>query len=230
MLFDTEKTSPFASARYLGQFRNCYLIVEISQELWVLDQHAFHERILFEEFVTSFRAEQDIPVQDLLAPVMVPIPRGLGSFLNEEQARIEALGFRYEALETSAAVHGFPAFLPIAKVAPVFEEILVRCAALGGAGVAEVHPLVIKINQMKQEFSELGIHPSSLNREDVFHLFFATMACHSAVRAGDPLNEELVRRLLLRAGDVDFYAHCPHGRPVLRKFTNEDVARWFERL
>jgi DNA mismatch repair protein MutL len=66
--------------------------------------------------------------------------------------------------------------------------------------------------------------------ESVFHLMNATLACHSAVRAGDPLSDEQVRRLLLRAGEVDFFAHCPHGRPVFKRWKKKEVSEWFHRI
>lgn len=221
---------PFSRARYLGQFANCYLLLEAQGDMFVVDQHAFHERILFEELILSFE-KQTIPQQQLLAPVLVPLPPGASGLVAVEAKRLSRLGFTVEILASnSVAVHAFPAFIQVGRVAEVFDEVLARIFAFAGHSAADVHPLMIKAQSVRDELSGLGIHPSSLEGTAVYHLFFATMACHSAVRAGDPLNEELVRRLLSRAGDVDFFAHCPHGRPVMRRFTDKDVASWFMRI
>jgi DNA mismatch repair protein MutL len=196
VLFQEKKDSPFDQAKYLGQFSNCYLILEMNSELWLIDQHAFHERILFEEFTRSHK-ENTIARQSMLTPLLISVDPDSFSKACDYQEKILATGFEIEILKNNQiALHSYPAFLNIEKVTHIFEEMLSKFV---------------------------------LN-EDAFHLVFATMACHSAVRAGDPLNEELALRLLKRAGDVDFYAHCPHGRPVIRKFSLKDVESWFQRI
>ncbi|MFK7873014.1 MAG: DNA mismatch repair endonuclease MutL [Oligoflexales bacterium] len=62
------------------------------------------------------------------------------------------------------------------------------------------------------------------------HHTLATIACHSAVRAGDELGEQQLQGLLAQAKDVDFFHNCPHGRRVLRWFTKKDVEGWFDRI
>lgn len=196
VLFEEKKSSPFDQAKYLGQFLNCYLILEVNSELWLLDQHAFHERILFEE-LTCLHKENKIQKQPLLTPLILELNSECFSHACDYQDKIASLGFETEILKNhQIAIHSHPSFLPIGKIAPVLEEML----------------------------SQLTIN------DDAFHLVFATMACHSAVRSGDPLNAELALRLLQRAENVDFYAHCPHGRPVIRKFSQRDVESWFQRI
>ncbi len=222
---------PFAKASFLGQFKNCYLLLESNSELWIIDQHAFHERILFEEFVSAAKKEGRVPQQELITPVLVPVPSGVGEVVAQEQQRWQDLGFRVETMSTnSVAIHAFPVLISPNRIVPLFEEILARMVAILGISTSDVHPLLLRARELKPEMAALGLHSSSLSHESVYHLLYATMACHAAVRAGEPLNSELVRRLLLRAKDVDFYAHCPHGRPVWRKFTEADVALWFARV
>ena len=231
VLFDAQPLQgPFAQARYLGQYLNCYLLLETQSELLVVDQHAFHERVLFEEFMRSHES-QKVPLQQMLTPLLVPMPRSMAPVVFEAHAQLRELGFEIELLTNETiAVHAYPAFLQADRVASVFDEVVARVLVLSDVSTSDVHPLLVKASQAKDQMTTLGQHARSLAGRDVFHLFFATMACHAAVRAGDPLSPELVRRLLARAGDVDFYAHCPHGRPVYRRFLESDVAQWFCRI
>ena len=233
---NTNKSSPikenlFQSAKFLGQFANCYLLLEISNELWVIDQHAFHERILYEEILKS-HLEHKVPKQDLMSPIIIPSNEILTSIIFEQKNKIDSLGFDIEALKNGhIAIHAFPSFLTTQKVPEIFDEIITRIIAINGLPQSEAHPLLEKANKVTKGIQEeFNLQPTQLKEQDIYHLLFATMACHSAVRAGDPLNEELVKRLLGRSNDVDFYAHCPHGRPVIRKFTNKDVSSWFQRI
>lgn len=220
-----------ADCRYLGQFAQCYLLFQSDGDLLVVDQHAFHERVLYEELSRAARQSNSLPKQEMLSPLLVPVPRSVAGVVAEASAAFEKLGFAVEALgESQIAVHSFPAFLPVSRAAEVFEEVLARVVSLSDLPEAEVHPLLLRASSVRGEFASLGIHERSLEAESVFHMMHATMACHAAVRAGDPLNEELVRRLVLRSSDVDFFAHCPHGRPVYRRLKEKEVAEWFLRI
>ncbi len=221
----------FSNAKFLGQYADCYLILEIDKDLWIVDQHAFHERILFEEILQNHN-EHKTPRQDLLAPIIIPSTEILSEIIIENKEKILALGFEIEKLKNNhIAIHAFPSFLNLQKVPDIFDDIIVRLVAIHGLPQGETHPLYEKINKVTKGIQEeLNLQPTQLKGKDVFHLLFATMACHSAIRAGDPLNSELVQRLLQRAGDVDFFSHCPHGRPVIRKFSSKDVSSWFQRI
>ncbi|APJ03577.1 DNA mismatch repair endonuclease MutL [Silvanigrella aquatica] len=226
-----QKENIFQSAKFLGQFANCYILLEIQNEMWIVDQHAFHERILFEEIMQSHLSHK-VPKQDLISPIIIPSNEILTSIVLEQKEKIFSLGFDIEGLKNgSIAIHAFPSFLTTQKVPQIFDEIMARIIAINGLPQSEPHPLIEKANLVTIGIQEeLSLQPSQIKEQDIYHLLFATMACHNAVRAGDPLNEELVKRLLARANDVDFYAHCPHGRPVIRKFTNKDISAWFQRI
>lgn len=229
VLFKSDARGPFSDANYLGQFDNCYLVLEVQGDMFVIDQHAFHERILYEEFTLAFE-KSGVAQQELLAPVLVKLPRGVAGLVTDQTESILQLGFRFEKMnEDTLALHAFPAFLPVDKAASSFDEVLARCLALGDALQLNAHPLLVKAKNAREEWILAGMHPQSLKGRDVFHMFHATVACHSAVRAGDQLSAELVRRLLARAGDVNFFEHCPHGRPVYRRFSKSDVSQWFAR-
>lgn len=182
----------FDNAKYLGQFANCYLILEIKTELWVIDQHAFHERILFEEILNSHKNNK-VPRQDLITPIIVPSTSNLTNIVFDQKGKIFSLGFEIEALSNGhIAIHSFPSFLNTQKVPEVFDEIIVRIIALSGIPQTETHPLLEKANKVTKGIKEdLNLPPTSLEGTDIFHILFATMACHNAIRAGDPSTKNL---------------------------------------
>lgn len=219
-----------AGARFLGQFARCYLIIELNRQLWVVDQHAFHERILFEEY-RALDAGSPVARQGLLTPIFVPIPPAVGPLLAEAADVFDGLGFEIEwvAKMESLAVHAFPAFLRARIVARVMDEVICRILGALEPTFENDHPLLARAARIRQAWADEGRSFASVKSADMFHLFYATIACHSAVRAGEELHADQIAYLLGRAADVDFSAHCPHGRPVLRKFALQDVEAWFER-
>ncbi|WP_338637587.1 DNA mismatch repair endonuclease MutL [Spirobacillus cienkowskii] len=230
-ILPTGSPNIFESAKLLGQYANCYILIELNSELWIIDQHAFHERILFEEILTT-HLKQKIVKQDLITPMIIPLNKVISTIILEHEKQISSLGFNFEVLQNgNIAIHSFPNLLQLNKVTETFDEIIARIIAIHGLPQSEVHPILEKAASLTKGIqNEFLRSPTELGEKEVYHMLFATMACHSAVRAGDPLNDELIKRLLNRAKDVDFFAHCPHGRPVIRKFTNKDIASWFQRI
>lgn len=228
----TSSKSPLFNADYLGQFKSCYLLFQAQEDLLVVDQHAFHERILFEELAQQIEGEQGLARQSLLAPLTVPIPPAIADVLKDEEESLQRLGFEIEVLPSarSVALHALPTQVDVSKAASLFDDVIARLLAVRGFLSGDAHPLFQRAHRLSQEWLAENVRPASLSRREIFHLHLATVACHSAVRSGDPLNPELVRRLLLRGMDVDFFAHCPHGRPVWRRWTANDVAQWFSRV
>ncbi|NBW80502.1 DNA mismatch repair endonuclease MutL [bacterium] len=223
---------PLGHATYLGQFNNCYLLFESGEDLLVVDQHAFHERVLFEELALQIESDQGLARQSLLAPLTVPVPQAIAEVLREEEKSLLRLGFELEILPSgrSVALHSLPTQVETSKAAMLFDDVVSRLLAVKQFSAADAHPLLQRAQRLSQEWLDVGVRPANLSRREIFHLHIATVACHSAVRSGDPMNPELVRRLLLRGTEVDFFAHCPHGRPVWRRWSAKDVAEWFSRV
>ncbi|MFZ9520314.1 MAG: DNA mismatch repair endonuclease MutL [Silvanigrellaceae bacterium] len=223
---------PLGNATYLGQYNNCYLLFDAGDDLLVVDQHAFHERILFEELAVQIESDHGLARQSLLAPLTVPVPPPVVEVLKEEEKNLLRLGFEIEILPSgkSVALHSLPTQVEISKASMLFDDVVSRLLAVKQFSMADAHPLLQRALRQSQEWLEVGVRPANLSRREIFHLHIATVACHSAVRSGDPMNPELVRRLLLRGLEVDFFAHCPHGRPVWRRWTSKDVAQWFARI
>jgi len=175
----------WGSLRFVAQLRNLYLICEGDEGLFVLDQHAAAERVQFHRLKQQF-AHERLASQALLFPVTIQLePRHLEA-IEERGQQIEQLGFELRHRgESQVSIHQVPKLLQRADPARLVLELLDELARQGRA------------------FSQ-GMDT-----------ILATMACHSAVRAGDVLTPEECRALLLELDGADFSGHCPHGRPIV---------------
>ena len=192
---------PYTSLRYVGQIGKCFLVCESHDAFVLIDQHAAHERVLFEQFVARART-QGYAMQQLLIPQTIPlIPQEVAA-LEEAAEFLQPLGFQIEAAgERAVRVRAHPAILKGREIAP---EVRALAASLvqGGRGASTV---------------------------ELLERAAATVACHAAWRAGDVMQADDVARLLRDMETVDLSAYCPHGRPVVFRAKWEEVGRWFGR-
>jgi DNA mismatch repair protein MutL len=194
-------TGPWSSLRYVGQVGRCFLVCESAEAMLLIDQHAAHERVLYEELSQTIRAG-NYPSQRLLSPIAVPLPPTEVAALQAETELLDRLGFEIEpGGERLVRVRAYPTLLKPTDVASEVRDIAASLSQ-GGQG---------------QSTSE------RLER------FVATLACHAAFRAGDPMFEADVVRLLQQMDRVDLAAHCPHGRPVWMRAKFDEMGRWFHR-
>ena len=179
--------------RPLGQVLDGYLVAEGPEGVVLIDQHAAHERILFNRF--RARLEDGLAQsQALLLPVVVELdPARMATLAGEEQA-LSSLGFEVEAFGPRAArVMAAPAETPPARIEAAFLEVLA------------------------------GLRNRSLDEA------LASLACHSAVRFGDPLEPAEQRRLIEELESTTPDATCPHGRPTRLVLDWQDLKRHFRR-
>ena len=187
--------------RYLGQYARCYLLGQLGQRLVLIDQHAAHERILFEQLRRQFQ-EKKVVVQNLLVPMLIELDPSQMTSVDDKQELLLRLGFVVEPFGgNTAAIKGAPMLL--------------------GQRSPE--------RPLKALLDELEDVDSTTDTVELFHKPISTMACHSAVRSGDPMDREEVAALLKQMDDVDLAAFCPHGRPVIVFLEHGEVARWFNR-
>jgi DNA mismatch repair protein MutL len=188
----------FASLRYVGQHARTYLLCEApGGALVVVDQHASHERLLFQRLREAWAARR-LPVQPLLIPRVVTVPPATARALEGAVEELSRVGLELEPFGgESFAVKGAP-------------------AALGGVDLQRL--LVDLAAQL--EHLQRG---SAL--DDAFHDLLATMACHAAIRARQEVGAEEARALLDGLDAVDFKARCPHGRPVVFELSLADLER-----
>lgn len=192
---------------YLGQLFATYLLCEYQDELLIIDQHAAHERVLFERLRRAHG--QTLSSQRLLFPVHLELDEKRASLVSEYEAALHQLGF---------------------EVRPFSGKTFALTSApdLGQYGRgAQVHSEPERL--LRLVLDELEEHGRSdvLQKRD--ELLLATMACHAATRAGDVLDESRARALLVALDDVSLSPYCPHGRPVLWRLDRSEIERRFHR-
>jgi DNA mismatch repair protein MutL len=184
------------------QLHHAYLVLETPEGMLVIDQHALHERILFEQLKERFRTGT-LEAQRLLIPEPVE--------LSAEQAA-KTLERRGELAELGLGVEDFGGGTLLVTSYP---------AILGKTPPAEILKSVVDY------FAGQDRLPS---REHLLNELMSLMACHAAVRSGDPLTPDEVSALIAQRHLVQDVHHCPHGRPTALLFTRHDLDRQFRRV
>ena len=198
----------FGDLRLLGQLLGSYLLLEERRGLLLVDQHAAHERVLYERLRSSW-LEGKVERQGLLVPATVELEAAAVTALVEHGEVIEALGFEVDPFgERTVAIRAVPALLvdrdPIELIRGLADELR--------SGV------------------ELGapMRPGTRILEGADRLF-ATLACHSARRAGEVLDPTEQRALLESVDAIPWAPSCPHGRPIAVPVTLTEIERRFGR-
>jgi DNA mismatch repair protein MutL len=194
---------PASGFRLVGQLLHAYLLAESSSGLVVIDQHAAHERLLFEQLQAQARSRQ-VASQTLLFPKMLTLGPEEIELLGKYGEAITQLGIELQDFGGGSYIlKALPALLAHLPPEEVLGDILDRYRA-----------------------GDQGERRGASGRLDSI---LATMACKAAIKAGQPLKEEEMAHLLLQIEDAGVFSHCPHGRPVMKFFTKNDMKRWFRR-
>jgi DNA mismatch repair protein MutL len=188
----------FASLRYLGQHARTYLLCEApGGALVVVDQHASHERLLFQRLRAALQ-DRALAVQPFLLPQVVTLPSAAARALEAGLPELSRLGLDVEPFGGDAfSVKGAP-------------------AALGGVDLAAL------LGDLAGQLAEVE-RGSALDQ--ALHDLLATMACHAAVRANEEVSPEEARALLAGLDGIDFKGRCPHGRPVVFELPLAELER-----
>lgn len=192
----------FSSLRLIGQFNLTYIICESEGSLILIDQHAAHERIGFEQFKRSFEAN-GLSQQRLLTPLSFDLPPHEAERLRSCLTELERFALVLDEFgENSFVLKAHPALLKDCDWQSLIRAILDQVLPEQRVGAVEA-----KIDHV-----------------------LATMACHRQIRAGDRLlKEEMVDLLRQLEGTPRSY-HCPHGRPVMVEIENREIEKWFKRI
>ncbi|HEX5214399.1 MAG TPA: DNA mismatch repair endonuclease MutL [Vicinamibacterales bacterium] len=186
----------------LGQFRNTFIIAIDDDGMAIIDQHVAHERILFEQFSERLTT-RTLESQGLLTPVVLDLAAGEHQTLLQHRDALTQFGFAVEDFGgTSLRVAAVPAVLDWN-----------RCEEALRAVAADLDGLT----------PGAGIH-------DALRRMAATMACHAAVKANDPLTKEKMQYLLDELRRTSHSSVCPHGRPVVLRLTRREIEKSFERI
>jgi len=197
----------FAEQRLLGQLHATYVLLETAGGLLLVDQHAAHERVLYEGMRAAW-LEGKMERQALLAPLVLELPPASVAALSEHRERVEALGFEIEPFdENSVALRALPVLLGDREPAGLVENL---AHALLGEGAA-------------------GDGVAAVRQLEPLDRIFASMACHAARRKGDRLDSMEQRSLLESLDGIPWAPTCPHGRPVASPLGVAEIERRFGR-
>lgn len=185
----------------IGQYDNLYILCQSSEGLVVIDQHAAHERLLFEKLKKQF-LEGSITRQTLLFPETVDLSGADARKVEQYEDELNKMGF---------SIREFGGNSYVISAVP----------ALG----SHITPSELFLDILEQFGSSLSKQRKGSLLEDVL----ASMACKAAVKAGDPLSEREMESLLENMLRADLFSHCPHGRPVLKQFSTGEIKKWFHR-
>ena len=192
------EASPISSAI---QLHNSYLVAESDDGLIIIDQHALHERIMYEELLVRVN-RGPLESQRLLLPAVLAASNRQIALLDQIGPLLARLGIEVAPFgPDQLAVHAFPSFLSRLDPATFVRELLERG---------------------EQELLDL-------HGEELLHEVLDMMACKAAVKAGDPLTSAEIQSLLARRELIDRSSNCPHGRPTTLRLTLNDLEKQFKR-
>jgi DNA mismatch repair protein MutL len=184
------------------QIHNRYLVTESDEGVIIIDQHALHERILYEQLKSRVSANA-VETQNLLVPEPVDLSAAEAAAALENRDLLARLGMKIESFGgDTVLVVGYPAMLANINPVELLRDLLDRLAT--GGRQPDQRDLL----------------------DDLLH----TIACKAAIKAGDRLKPEEITALLEQRHLVDDAHHCPHGRPTALVFTREELDRQFKRI
>jgi DNA mismatch repair protein MutL len=191
-----------STLRPLGQIRNSFILAVNEDGLWIVDQHVAHERILFERILKQ-RAAQKVESQRLLMPIVLELSPAQQAIFSEIADELQHNGFDAEP---------FGARSVAVKIAP---------AGVDAAAVEKMlHELLDQISREEQ----------SLNLEKIRSRIAASIACHAAIKVNMPLEQNKMEWLLAELAKTDHPMSCPHGRPVVLRYSVKDIQKAFKRI
>jgi DNA mismatch repair protein MutL len=184
------------------QIHNRYLVTESEEGVTIIDQHALHERILFEQIRARIDAGA-LETQNLLVPEPVDLSAAEAAIALENREVLARLGLKIEPFGgETILITGFPAMLANMNPGEVLHALLERLVSGGGQP----------------------------DRRDLLDDMLHTVACKAAIKAGDRLTTAEITALLEQRHTVTDSHHCPHGRPTELIFTREELDKQFKRI
>jgi DNA mismatch repair protein MutL len=192
----------FSALRVVGQLHNLYIVCESDGGLVLIDQHAAHERILFEQLKQRGN-DRPSAAQKLLVPETLELNFREAEILAQMLSDLKNLGLDIEPFgKNTFVIKAVPALLSGQDLRPMIHEIVEKTAAVGSAPGLEV-----TLDQCRM-----------------------VMACHGALRANQQLSDAQIRELLHQLDQCENPAHCPHGRPSWIRWDLNTLEKLFKRL
>ncbi len=192
-------TSRFKDMKVIGVIKKSYIVVETKDGMALIDQHAAHERINYERLKSEYTDKNFS--QELMSPITVEVQPREAALLKANDALLSTLGLNIEPFgRTTFRLTSLPVILGELQPEDVFYSIL-------------------------DQLSEFKGKPLEDRREELI----CYMACHSSFTAGDDLSITTARYLIDKLGQTENPFTCPHGRPIIVRFEEKEIEKWFKR-
>lgn len=187
--------------RIVGVLFNTFIIIELGDKVYYIDQHAAHERILYEEIKENYYKGEKVGVQNLLMPDVITLSYREMDIIKNNREIFEKSGFQMEDFGINTIkLTGVPESCNVLDTKELFLDIIEK---LDGETVTST--------------------------DLILDTFLATIACKRAVKAGDKLSEREIEALIRKMFEIENTFTCPHGRPSVVKFKKYDIERMFKR-
>jgi DNA mismatch repair protein MutL len=194
--------SSLSTLKPLGQLRNSFILAVNEDGLWIVDQHVAHERVLFER-VLKLRAVRRVESQRLLMPIVLELSPAQQAVFTEISEELTHNGFEAEPFGArSVAVQTAPAGVDASAVEHMLHELL---------------------DQFSRE-------EQALNLQQIRTRIAASIACHAAIKVNMPLEQNKMEWLLAELAKTEHPMSCPHGRPVVLRYSVKDIQKAFKRI
>ena len=190
--------------KFIGQYLNTYWLIEYEKNLYIIDQHAAHEKVMYERLISHFKenAAAVMPSQNLLIPLIISLSARAYQTYCEHVDDFAFLGFETEEYGgNEIALRSIPLDLFGCNAKEMFLEVL----------------------------DELSLGPVN-GTPDVIHTKIASMACKAAVKGNMHLSMQEAMALVDELLSLDNPYNCPHGRPTILIFSKQDIERKFKRI
>jgi DNA mismatch repair protein MutL len=199
---DAMDLSMLSTLKPLGQIRDSFILAVNPQGLWIIDQHVAHERVLFEKILEE-RGRQKVEAQRLLMPIIVELKPSQQAIFTEIAEELKRNGFEAEPFGVrTIAIQTAPAGVPADDVARMLQELL---------------------EQFERE-------EQALNLDKIRGRIAASIACHAAIKVNMPLDAAKMEWLLAELAKTRYPMSCPHGRPIVLRYSVKDIQKAFKRI
>ncbi len=191
------------SHKIVGQVFDTYWIVEYGKKMFIIDQHAAHEKVLYERFVKQIlKEDQEIPRQLINPPILLSLSLAEENLLELRKEELIKMGFDIEHFgDQDYAIHSVPTLLPQLEKKELLIEII--------DGLSDIK---------KTDTPHSVLHA------------IATMACKAAVKGNNRLSFAEAKTLIDELLNLENPYHCPHGRPVIISMTEYELNKKFKRI
>jgi len=186
------------------QVHSSFLLAQDERGVLIIDQHALHERVMFNKLIARVTGNGALEQQALLIPIVIEVPSSVVDVFDELGLLLERIGIQAAPMgPQSVGVHSVPSFLLSRKVEP---EPFLR--------------------ELFERIDAEGFVPDS---EEALHEVLDMMACKAAIKAGDALSEDELAAIMRLREEHERSGSCPHGRPTTVRLTIEELEKLFDR-